>query len=59
MYSYQGQNYASLNEVPADQLAAFIHQNVLSETLAIEQNKILFWEEHYLRLMASMRILRD
>ena len=58
MYSYQGQNYASLNEVPADQLAAFIHQNVLSETLAIEQNKILFWEEHYLRLMASMRILR-
>ena len=43
MYSYQGQNYASLNEVPADQLAAFIHQNVLSETLAIEQNKILFW----------------
>lgn len=58
MYSYQGQNYTSLNEVPGDILAAFIQQNVLTETIAIAQNKILFWEEHYLRLMASMRILR-
>ena len=58
MYSYQGQNYTSLNEVPSGILAAFIHQNVLTETIAIEQNKILFWEDHYLRLMASMRILR-
>ena len=58
MYSFQGQNYTSLNEVPSDILAAFIQHNVLTETIAIEQNKILFWEEHYLRLMASMRILR-
>ena len=58
MYSYQGQNYTSLNEVPGDILAAFIQHNVLTETIAIQQNKILFWEEHYLRLMASMRILR-
>ena len=58
MYSFQGQNYTSLNEVPSDILAAFIQHNVLTETIAIQQNKILFWEEHYLRLMASMRILR-
>ena len=58
MYSYQGQTYSSLNGVPSDILAAFIHQNVLTETIAIQQNKLLFWEEHYLRLMASMRILR-
>ena len=58
MYSFQGHNYTSLNEVPSDILAAFIQHNVLTETIAIEQNKILFWEEHYLRLMASMRILR-
>ncbi len=58
MFSYQGQNYTSLDEVPSDTLAAFIQQNVLTETIAIQQNKILFWEEHYLRLMASMRILR-
>ena len=58
MYSFQGQNYTSLNEVPSDILAAFIQHNVLTETIAIKRNKILFWEEHYLRLMASMRILR-
>lgn len=58
MYSFQGQNYTSLKEVPGDILSAFIQNNVLTETIAIQQNKILFWEEHYLRLMASMRILR-
>lgn len=58
MYSFQGQNYTSLKEVSGDILSAFIQNNVLTETIAIQQNKILFWEEHYLRLMASMRILR-
>jgi branched-chain amino acid aminotransferase len=58
MYSFQGHNYTSLKEVPGDILFAFIQNNVLTETIAIQQNKILFWEEHYLRLMASMRILR-
>ena len=58
MHLYQGQHYTSINEVPSDVLIAFIQQEVLSETIAIHQNKILFWEEHYLRLMASMRILR-
>ena len=28
------------------------------ETLCFRQGKILFWEDHYFRLMASMRILR-
>ena len=28
------------------------------ETIRVVQGKILFWEEHYFRLMASMRILR-
>ena len=28
------------------------------ETLRISNGKILFWEDHYFRLMASMRILR-
>ena len=30
----------------------------LFETLRIINGKIVFWEDHYLRLMASMRILR-
>ncbi|NNL15095.1 MAG: aminotransferase class IV [Flavobacteriaceae bacterium] len=30
----------------------------LFETIKVVNNKILFWEDHYFRLMASMRILR-
>ena len=56
MYSFQGQNYTSLKEVPDEILSAFIKNNVLTETIAVQHNKILFWEEHYLRLIASMRI---
>ena len=32
--------------------------DALFETLKVVHNKILFWEDHYFRLMSSMRILR-
>lgn len=32
--------------------------DALFETLKVVHSKILFWEDHYFRLMASMRILR-
>ncbi len=32
--------------------------DALFETLRISNRKILFWEDHYFRLMASMRIMR-
>ncbi|MCF8714660.1 aminotransferase class IV [Joostella atrarenae] len=32
--------------------------DALFETIRVVNNKIFFWESHYLRLMASMRILR-
>lgn len=32
--------------------------DALYETLKVVNSKILFWEDHYFRLMASMRILR-
>ncbi len=32
--------------------------DALFESIRVIQNKIIFWEDHYLRLMASMRILR-
>ena len=32
--------------------------DALFETIKVVQNRILFWEDHYFRLMASMRILR-
>jgi branched-chain amino acid aminotransferase len=37
---------------------AFLYGDGVFETLKIVNNKILFFEDHYFRLMASMRILR-
>lgn len=37
---------------------AFLYGDALFETLKIVNNKILFIEDHYFRLMASMRIVR-
>ncbi|MFK2820985.1 aminotransferase class IV [Flavobacteriaceae sp. LMIT009] len=36
----------------------FVYGDALFETLKVVHNKILFWEDHYFRLMASMRIIR-
>ena len=37
---------------------AFLYGDAVFETLKIVNSKILFFEEHYFRLMSSMRILR-
>lgn len=37
---------------------AFLYGDAVFETLKIVNNKVLFFEDHYFRLMASMRILR-
>ncbi len=37
---------------------AFNYGDALFETLRVSHNKVLFLEDHYFRLMASMRILR-
>jgi branched-chain amino acid aminotransferase len=36
----------------------FNYGDAVFETIKVAHNKILFWEDHYFRLMASMRILR-
>ncbi|MFD1614064.1 aminotransferase class IV [Gelatiniphilus marinus] len=36
----------------------FNYGDALFETLKASQGKLLFWEDHYFRLMASMRIMR-
>ena len=36
----------------------FLFGDSVFETIKVVNNKIIFWEEHYLRLMSSMRILR-
>ncbi len=37
---------------------SFLYGDGIFETLKIANNKILFWEDHYFRLMASLRIVR-
>ena len=36
----------------------FLFGDSVFETIKVVDNKIIYWEEHYLRLMSSMRILR-
>ena len=36
----------------------FSYGDALFETVKVVGNKLLFWEDHYFRLMASMRLLR-
>lgn len=36
----------------------FLYGDGVFETIRVVNNKLLFWEDHYFRLMASMRILR-
>ena len=36
----------------------FQYGDALFETIRVINNKIMFWETHYFRLMSSMRILR-
>jgi branched-chain amino acid aminotransferase len=37
---------------------AFLFGDSVFETIKIVNNKICFWEDHYLRLMSSLRIIR-
>lgn len=36
----------------------YAYGDALFETIKVLDNKLLFWEDHYFRLMASMRIMR-
>lgn len=36
----------------------FKYGDAIFETIKVNDNKIIFWEDHYFRLMASMRMLR-
>ena len=46
------------NRVISSSNRGFNYGDALFETLKVSHGKLLFWEDHYFRLMASMRILR-
>ncbi|MFY7810803.1 MAG: aminotransferase class IV [Flavobacterium sp.] len=55
MINYNG-NLEIKNQIYANR--GFLYGDAIFETLKLYQGKILFLEDHYLRLMAGMRILR-
>lgn len=57
MINYNGEILASDTNLSNDN-RAFLYGDGIFETLKIVNNKILFFEDHYFRLMASMRIVR-
>ncbi|MFN3755879.1 MAG: aminotransferase class IV [Flavobacterium sp.] len=46
------------NNLSVNENRAFLYADALFETVKIVQQKVLYLEDHYFRLMASMRILR-
>ena len=56
--NYNGTLLGSEEEVMSVQNRAFRYGDAIFDTLKYTSQKLLFWEEHYLRLMAGMRILR-
>ncbi len=58
MINYNGNLLIESEEVVSFNNRGLQYGDALFETLRISNGKILFWEDHYFRLMASMRILR-
>ncbi len=58
MINYNGNLIKENEEVISFNNRGLQYGDALFETLRISNGKILFWEDHYFRLMASMRILR-
>lgn len=58
MINYNGNLLKESEEVISFNNRGLQYGDALFETLRISNGKILFWEDHYFRLMASMRILR-
>jgi branched-chain amino acid aminotransferase len=57
MINYNGELLSSESNI-SNTNRAFLYGDGVFETLKIVNNKILFFEDHYFRLMASMRIVR-
>jgi branched-chain amino acid aminotransferase len=57
MYNFNGQ-IANDFQISVTKNRAFLYGDAVFETIKVTQKTILFLEDHYFRLMASMRILR-
>ena len=57
MINYNGQLYSS-ETILSNSNRGFLYGDAVFETVKIVNNKVLFLEDHYFRLMSSMRIVR-
>ncbi|MFD0992053.1 aminotransferase class IV [Tenacibaculum geojense] len=58
MINYNGTLYSESDLQLSHANRAFKYGDGIFETIKIQHNKVVFWEDHYFRLMASMRMLR-
>lgn len=58
MVNFNGTLHDSSSNLLSLENRGYAYGDALFETLKVVHGKILFWEDHYFRLMASMRILR-
>ncbi|WP_027136655.1 aminotransferase class IV [Gaetbulibacter saemankumensis] len=57
MTNYNGNILAETN-ILSTKNRGYAYGDALFETIKVTNGKLLFWEDHYFRLMASMRIMR-
>ena len=58
MINYNGNLIAATDLQLNHENRAFKYGDGIFETIKVQNRKIVFWEDHYFRLMASMRMLR-
>ena len=58
MIVFDGKVYTNLNSIAEKDIINIVYSSPVEERVRVEARKIIFWEEHYFRIMASLRILR-
>lgn len=58
MININGKVYSNFNTIPSNIISAFFKNPVFEFKLRLENNQIIFWEEHYFMMMAQLRRLR-
>lgn len=58
MINFNGELLFEQNSRLSTENRGFKYGDAIFETIKVNDNKIIFWEDHYFRLMASMRMLR-
>ena len=58
MINFNGELLYPENITLSTENRAFKYGDAIFETIKVMNNKVIFWEDHYFRLMASMRMLR-